>query len=271
MEKYRDGQRELHCVFVDLEKAYDRVPREELWYCMRMSGVADKYVRVVQDMYDRSRTVVTCAVDQTEEFKVEVGLHQGFEPLPVRYSDGAVVRGGFVLLPYYKDKISYNILHLLVNKLLSAAPCSGSPQRTNWSAQQLGKCFMPDALPAATLPFFRAWDRHCIQWLGLSYSAIMGLGEHGHAVMPKVEETLPGYLSNTSAAWRKPALPSKPYPRPTQQRAGASLHTMAVLQAYQADLLRELDCCEGLSLDAVSEVPSSHRSCTLCHKADSPC
>ncbi|KAK3509272.1 hypothetical protein QTP70_028595, partial [Hemibagrus guttatus] len=76
-EKYRDGQRELHCVFVDLEKAYDRVPREELWYCMRKSGVAEKYVRVVQDMYERSRTVVRCAVGQTEEFKVEVGLHQG--------------------------------------------------------------------------------------------------------------------------------------------------------------------------------------------------
>ncbi|KAK3574010.1 hypothetical protein QTP86_034357, partial [Hemibagrus guttatus] len=74
---YRDGQRELHCVFVDLEKAYDRVPREELWYCMRKSGVAEKYVRVVQDMYERSRTVVRCAVGQTEEFKVEVGLHQG--------------------------------------------------------------------------------------------------------------------------------------------------------------------------------------------------
>ncbi|KAK3529834.1 hypothetical protein QTP86_007200 [Hemibagrus guttatus] len=77
MEKYRDGQKELHCVFVDLEKAYDRVPREELWYCMRKSGVAEKYVRVVQDMYERSRTVVRCAVGQTEEFNVEVGLHQG--------------------------------------------------------------------------------------------------------------------------------------------------------------------------------------------------
>ncbi|KAK3542985.1 hypothetical protein QTP70_008520 [Hemibagrus guttatus] len=61
----------------DLEKAYDRVPREELWYCMRKSGVAEKYVRVVQDMYERSRTVVRCAVGQTEEFKVQVGLHQG--------------------------------------------------------------------------------------------------------------------------------------------------------------------------------------------------
>ncbi|KAK3506081.1 hypothetical protein QTP70_021893, partial [Hemibagrus guttatus] len=77
MEKYRDGQKELHCVFVDLEKAYDRVPREELWYCMRKSGVAEKYVRVVQDMYERSRTVVRCAVGQTQEFNVEVGLHQG--------------------------------------------------------------------------------------------------------------------------------------------------------------------------------------------------
>ncbi|KAF3691370.1 CMP-N-acetylneuraminate-beta-1,4-galactoside alpha-2,3-sialyltransferase [Channa argus] len=61
----------------DLEKVYDRVPREELWYCMRTSGVAEKYVRVVQDMYESCKTVVRCAVVVTEEFKVEVGLHQG--------------------------------------------------------------------------------------------------------------------------------------------------------------------------------------------------
>ncbi|KAK3558157.1 hypothetical protein QTP86_011880 [Hemibagrus guttatus] len=62
--KDRDGR-----VLTNLEKAYDRVPREELWYCMRKSGVAEKYVRVVQDMYERSRTVVRCAVvmDQLSE------------------------------------------------------------------------------------------------------------------------------------------------------------------------------------------------------------
>ena len=77
MEKYRKGQRQLHSVFVNLEKAYDRIPREELWYCMRKSGIAEKYVQLVQDMYERSETVVRCAVGTTESVKVKVGLHQG--------------------------------------------------------------------------------------------------------------------------------------------------------------------------------------------------
>ena len=75
MEKYREGQKELHCVFVDLEKAYDKVPREEVWYCMRKSRLAEKYVRIVQDMYDDSTTAVRCAVGVTEGFEVKVGLH----------------------------------------------------------------------------------------------------------------------------------------------------------------------------------------------------
>ena len=42
MEKYREGQRELRCVFMDLDKAYDWVPREQLQYCMRKTGMAEK-------------------------------------------------------------------------------------------------------------------------------------------------------------------------------------------------------------------------------------
>ena len=62
MERYREGQKELHCVFVDLEKAYDKVPREKVCYCMRKSGLAKKNVRIVQDMYDDRATAVRCAV-----------------------------------------------------------------------------------------------------------------------------------------------------------------------------------------------------------------
>lgn len=66
LEKYREDQKELHCEFVDLEKAYDRVLREELWYCMRKSCVAEKYVRVVQDVFEDSVTAVRCAVGRKD-------------------------------------------------------------------------------------------------------------------------------------------------------------------------------------------------------------
>ena len=39
--------------------------------------MAEKYVRIVQDMYDDSITAVSCAVGVTEGFEVKVGLHQG--------------------------------------------------------------------------------------------------------------------------------------------------------------------------------------------------
>ena len=54
-----------------------KVPREELWYCMRKSGIVEKYVRLVQDMSEESEAVVRCAVGTTESFKVKVVLHQG--------------------------------------------------------------------------------------------------------------------------------------------------------------------------------------------------
>ena len=44
---------------------------------MRKSGIQEMYVRLVQDMYEESETVVKCPVGTTESFKVKVGLHQG--------------------------------------------------------------------------------------------------------------------------------------------------------------------------------------------------
>ena len=63
-------------MFIDLEKAYDRVPREELWHCMRKVPIPEVYVRTVQDMYNNCETKVRSVVGTTESFRVEVGLHQ---------------------------------------------------------------------------------------------------------------------------------------------------------------------------------------------------
>ncbi len=68
--------------------------------------------------------------------------------------------------------------------------------------------------------------------------------------MPPVEETLASYLSvGETSSLQAPSLPSKPLQKyAAAGQAVTSLHTMAVL-AYQADLLKDLDKCQGLSPD----------------------
>ncbi|KAK3545942.1 hypothetical protein QTP70_016954, partial [Hemibagrus guttatus] len=131
MEKYRDGQRELHCLFVDLEKAYDRVPREELWYCIRKSGVAEKYVRVVQDMCE-----VCCTSDRGVQCGGGTASGIGSEPLPVCYSDGPIVRGAEMSEPFViVQKLCkfWSLVRKKVTQLLTQAeqmhqhPPSGQP------------------------------------------------------------------------------------------------------------------------------------------------
>ena len=58
MEKHHEKQKGLHMVFIDLEKAYDRVPRQEIWRRMRDKRVPEKYVMILQDVYEGARTRV---------------------------------------------------------------------------------------------------------------------------------------------------------------------------------------------------------------------
>ena len=76
-EKYRSAHKNLHMVFVDLEKAYDRVPREVLWWALKEKGVPGKYVQLIRAMYSRCSTQVRSTVGTTGKFHVAVGLHQG--------------------------------------------------------------------------------------------------------------------------------------------------------------------------------------------------
>ena len=38
IELYKDKKNDLHLVFMDLEKAYDKVPRVVMWECLKKKG-----------------------------------------------------------------------------------------------------------------------------------------------------------------------------------------------------------------------------------------
>jgi hypothetical protein len=76
-EKYLAHKKDLWVAFVDLEKAFDRVPRGVLWWALRQSGVDEWIVRVIQSMYEGASTSVKQGVGESVEFAVKVGVHQG--------------------------------------------------------------------------------------------------------------------------------------------------------------------------------------------------
>ena len=49
-EKHLDRKLPLYFAFVDLEKAFDRVPRKVIWWAMRKLGVEEWLVKLVQAM-----------------------------------------------------------------------------------------------------------------------------------------------------------------------------------------------------------------------------
>ena len=56
-EKYLAANKRLYMAFIDLEKAFDRVPRKVIWWALRKLGVEEWIVRLVQGMYANARAV----------------------------------------------------------------------------------------------------------------------------------------------------------------------------------------------------------------------
>ena len=76
MKKYRERKKDLHLVFIDLEKAYDSIPRSIVWDSLKNRGISQRYIEVIQDMYDKVSTNIHTSVRMTESFPIKVGLHQ---------------------------------------------------------------------------------------------------------------------------------------------------------------------------------------------------
>ena len=64
-------------VFVDLNKAFHRVPREVIRWGLRKKGVIEEEVLAITEMYKNITTSVRIDGERSKEFEVKVGVHQG--------------------------------------------------------------------------------------------------------------------------------------------------------------------------------------------------
>ena len=64
-------------VFIDLEKAYNKIPRNVMWWALDKHKVPTKYVGLIKDMYNNIVTSVRTSDGDTDDFLIRIGLHQG--------------------------------------------------------------------------------------------------------------------------------------------------------------------------------------------------
>ena len=76
-EKFRAKNKKLVFIFVDLEKAFDRVPRDVIRFAFIQNGVPEYLVNGIMSLYKGCKTAVLVDGELSISFSVKAGLHQG--------------------------------------------------------------------------------------------------------------------------------------------------------------------------------------------------
>ena len=84
-DKTLEGNRSQYWAFIDLEKAFDRVPRELLYWSLRKKEVPEGCISMVKATYEDATTVVKCKDGLSESFEVKLGVNQGSKLSPLLF------------------------------------------------------------------------------------------------------------------------------------------------------------------------------------------
>ena len=71
------SNKNLDFAFVDFQKAFDRVPRDVVWWALRKIAIEEWLVKIVQLMYRNTQSCVIVNGTFIVDFLVQVGLHRG--------------------------------------------------------------------------------------------------------------------------------------------------------------------------------------------------
>ena len=76
VEKHRRVEKPMVCLFFDLEKTFDTVPRNTVWWTLRRLNVPEWLVQAIQCTYYRSLSFVKINGQLSKQIKTTTGVHQ---------------------------------------------------------------------------------------------------------------------------------------------------------------------------------------------------
>jgi hypothetical protein len=72
MERHREQKKDLHMIFIDLEKAYDKISRNIMWWALKRKLVPTKYFTLIKDMYTNVVTYVRACDSESDTFSFKI-------------------------------------------------------------------------------------------------------------------------------------------------------------------------------------------------------
>jgi hypothetical protein len=120
IEKVWEKKEEAFCCFVDFKKAFDMVPRDELWHRMEELGVPIHLRAAVHRLYEEVKVKIKTSAGISESFRSDIGVKQGCplsptlfglyidkleEWLNLQEGDGALLGDFVIRLLLYADNL----------------------------------------------------------------------------------------------------------------------------------------------------------------------
>ena len=85
-EKAFEHHMKQHFIFIDLQKAYDSVPRAALWTALKKLGVPDLLVDIIRSFHSNMEARIRLDGELLEEIQVNNGLRQGCTMAPTLFN-----------------------------------------------------------------------------------------------------------------------------------------------------------------------------------------
>jgi Reverse transcriptase (RNA-dependent DNA polymerase) len=76
MERYQEQKKDLHIIFINLKKVYDKIPKNIMWWTFKKKWALTKYITLIKDMYTNVLTYVRACDGESDAFPNKIGLRQ---------------------------------------------------------------------------------------------------------------------------------------------------------------------------------------------------